>query len=113
MIATMVQTATQRISRMRRILSLILHATVGLSVICYFGREQLIPLAQLFRYPSPTEQAPTGAARKGFNAYWKGGVANLDRELELYDLLNSQDDEGAGVATQGDTRGRTDPILVD
>jgi hypothetical protein len=41
-------------------------------IIFYFSRQMLIPLAQLFIYPSAMEPAPSGTTRKSFDTYVLG-----------------------------------------
>lgn len=43
-----------------------------------------IPLRVLFTYPS-TEDLPS----EGMNSFWRGGIQNLEKEMEAHDLLNS------------------------
>ena len=42
-----------------------------------------IPLKTLFKYP--TDKDPPS---EGMNTFWKGGVQNLEKEMEAYELLN-------------------------
>jgi hypothetical protein len=59
-------------------------------LICYFGRQELIPLAKLFRYElNGSQPLPSGRSPNGLDLYWKGAVKNLDKEMELYDLVQS------------------------
>ncbi|KAF8575969.1 hypothetical protein K439DRAFT_1623203 [Ramaria rubella] len=70
---------------------------------CYFGRQERIPLAKLFLYPANDAATPTGRTQKGFDMFWKGAVANLEKEIELYELL--ADNEGRGQPGE--------PIVID
>ena len=42
-----------------------------------------IPLKNLFKYPADKDPPSDG-----MNAFWRGGIQNLDRELEAYELLS-------------------------
>jgi hypothetical protein len=42
-----------------------------------------IPLRILFKYPTDKD-----LPSDGMNTFWRGGIQNLDRELEVYDLLS-------------------------
>jgi hypothetical protein len=44
-----------------------------------------IPLKTLFKYPLETDKDLPPA---GMNTFWRGGIRNLDREFEAYDLLS-------------------------
>lgn len=48
-----------------------------------------IPLRKLFKYP--LEKDPPS---DGMNTFWRGGIRNLDRELEAYDLLGDSREPG-------------------
>jgi hypothetical protein len=58
-------------------------------LICYFRRQELIPLAKLFHFQldSSDNETPSGRKGKDLDYYWKGAIKNLDKELELYKLL--------------------------
>jgi len=59
-------------------------------IICYFSCQQLIPLIEIFHFQkpgSPDIETPSGCKGKDLNYYWHGAVKNLDKELELYYLL--------------------------
>ena len=47
-----------------------------------------IPLKILFKYPTDNDLAPDG-----MNTFWRGGVQNLEKELEAYELLSSSGEE--------------------
>jgi hypothetical protein len=64
---------------------------------CYFGRQELI-LPKLFQYSSEDMPPSSHRTQKGFDMFWYGAVANLQKELELYELM--AEDKGSG--TQGE-----------
>jgi len=85
-------------------------------LICYFGCQELIPLAELFHFEKldPLEipdRTPSGRKGKGIDYYWKGAVRNLGRELELYKLL--QDIEGTRDDETGQGSSGSTPIVVE
>ena len=47
-----------------------------------------IPLRSLFRYP--TNDDPLS---DGMNSFWRGGIQNLEKELEAYELLSQSGEE--------------------
>lgn len=49
-----------------------------------------IPLRTLFKYPINGEPPSDG-----MNAFWKGGIQNLEKELEAYDLLSGSGEENS------------------
>lgn len=49
-----------------------------------------IPLKTLFRYPTDATVDPPS---EGMNRFWRGGIQNLDKEMEAYELLGSVDEE--------------------
>ena len=85
-------------------------------LICYFGHQELIPLAKLFWYElNRSQPLPSGRSAIGLDLYWKGAVKNLDKEMELYDLVHS-----CGLTSNGSSGGdpsgsgqRSEPILID
>lgn len=49
-------------------------------------QKTTIPLAALFRYPSPTCDNPWD----GFERYWCGGIHGLTNEMELHEILTEE-----------------------
>ena len=47
-----------------------------------------IPLKTLFKYP--TERDPPS---DGMNTFWRGGIQNLEKELEAYELLSGSGED--------------------
>ena len=43
-----------------------------------------IPLKTLFKYPTDATVDPP---LEGMNKFWRGGIQNLDKEMEAYELL--------------------------
>ena len=64
-----------------------------------------IPLRILFKYP--LEKDPPS---DGMNTFWRGGIQNLDRELEAYDLLSGSHEPGDSEDTTT-TTGEINPEL--
>ncbi|KIJ42868.1 hypothetical protein M422DRAFT_67959 [Sphaerobolus stellatus SS14] len=89
---------------------LVVESTRNRHIICFFGAAPLVPLSQLFIYPDNYNSAPEGRVRKGFNMFWTGSVANLTRELEVYDLINSNSLKENYTRASG---AKTAPIVVD
>lgn len=56
----------------------------------FFGTKQLIPLGQVFDYGA---EAKIGASKKGVGLLWHRGKRNVEKERELYDLLEESDTE--------------------
>ena len=50
-------------------------------------RKTSIPLKTLFIYPAAAD-LPLDGSRLGMNSFWKGGIQNLEKEMEAYDLLS-------------------------
>ena len=48
-----------------------------------------IPLKILFKYPTDATPDPPS---EGMNRFWRGGIQNLDKEMEVYELLGSGED---------------------
>lgn len=48
-----------------------------------------IPLRVLFRYPTNQD-----TSSEGINSFWKGGIQNLENEMEAYDILSSIEENG-------------------
>ena len=46
-----------------------------------------IPLKILFNYPAATDLS-LDESESGMNSFWRGGIQNLDKEMEAYELLN-------------------------
>ena len=54
-----------------------------------------IPLEILFKYPTITDLP---LDESGMNSFWKGGIQNLEKEMEAYELLTrSLGEESADV----------------
>jgi hypothetical protein len=58
-----------------------------------------IPLRILFKYP--TDKAPPS---EGMNSFWKGGIQNLENEMEAYDILSTRE-EGVGGESESEDCG--------
>jgi len=50
-----------------------------------------IPLRILFKYPTKSD-----LPSEGMNTFWKGGIQNLEKEMEAYELLSSAGEENTG-----------------
>jgi hypothetical protein len=58
-------------------------------------KKTSIPLKTLFKYPAATDLS---LDESGMNSFWKGGIQNLEKELEAYELLTrSLSEENADV----------------
>ena len=57
-------------------------------------KKTSIPLEVLFEYP--TDADPPA---EGLNSFWKGGIENLEKEMEAYEILcsNEQNIDGMGL----------------
>jgi hypothetical protein len=55
-----------------------------------------IPLKILFKYPAATDLS-LDESESGMNSFWRGGIQNLDKEMEAYELLVSLSEENASV----------------
>jgi hypothetical protein len=67
-----------------------------------------IPLRILFKYP-PEKDPPSD----GMNTFWRGGIQNLDRELEAYDLLSGSREPGDSLAEDTTTTEEINPEISD
>ena len=47
-----------------------------------------IPLKILFNYPTTESDPPP----EGLNTFWQGGIQNLEKEMEAYELLSSDEE---------------------
>ena len=56
-------------------------------------KKTSIPLKILFKYPAATDLP---LDESGMNSFWRGGIQNLENELEAYELL-SLSEENADV----------------
>ncbi len=58
------------------------------------AKKTSIPLKILFKYPTDTDaDLPT----KGMNLFWKGGIQNLEKEMEAYEILCSSEENVNGI----------------
>ncbi|KAF8270666.1 ribonuclease H-like domain-containing protein [Lactarius quietus] len=55
-------------------------------------KKTCIPLEILFEYPTDTD-----LPSEGMNSFWKGGVENLEKEMEAYDILSSNEEASDGT----------------
>jgi hypothetical protein len=39
-------------------------------------------------------------ASEGMNSFWRGGIENLENEMEAYDILNESTEENLIVSTE-------------
>jgi hypothetical protein len=53
-------------------------------------KKTCIPLKILFNYPTGTE-----LPSEGMNSFWKGGIENLEKEMEAYDILSGLTEENS------------------
>ena len=51
-----------------------------------------IPLQILFKYPTNADQLSDG-----MNSFWKGGIQNLEKEMEAYEILSSSEEAADGT----------------
>ena len=56
-------------------------------------KKTSIPLKILFKYPTATD-LPLDESR--MNSFWKGGIQNLEKEMEAYELLSLSEPEVDG-----------------
>ena len=54
-------------------------------------KRTCIPLEILFEYPTDTD------CDKGMNSFWKGGIENLEKEMEVYEILNLNEEALDGI----------------
>ena len=81
---------------------------------CYFRGQELIPLGQLFHFQKPgssDDKTPSREKGKDLDYYWKDAIKNLDKELELYELL--QDVESTREDEAGHEGTNDSPIEVE
>ena len=62
------------------------------------AKKTCIPLEILFDYP-----VNIGMASEGMNSFWRGGIENLEKEMEAYDILNQSTEENPMVSTEIET----------
>jgi len=55
-------------------------------------KKTCIPLEIFFEYPTDTD-----LPSEGMNSFWKGGVENLEKEMEAYDILSSNEEASDGT----------------
>ena len=53
-------------------------------------KKTCIPLKILFKYPTGTE-----LPSEGMNSFWRGGIENLEKEMEAYDILSGLTEENS------------------
>ena len=53
-------------------------------------KKTCIPLKILFNYPTGTE-----LPSEGINSFWQGGIENLEKEMEAYDILSELAEENS------------------
>ena len=53
-----------------------------------------IPLKTLFEYPTDATVDPP---LEGMNKFWRGGIQNLDKEMEAYELLAAGEESTGGI----------------
>jgi hypothetical protein len=58
-----------------------------------------IPLRILFKYPAESDLP----SNEGVNTFWKGGIQNLEKEMESYELLSLDEENTAGISETNDT----------
>ena len=74
-----------------------------------------MPLIELFHFQkpgSPDIETPSGRKGKDLNYYWHGAVKNLDKELELYDLLQEVDNTRREEAVANDAPGGNNALII-
>jgi hypothetical protein len=55
-------------------------------------KKTCIPLEILFEYPTDTN-----LPSEGMNSFWRGGIKNLEKEMEAYEILASIDEASDGI----------------
>jgi hypothetical protein len=55
-------------------------------------KKTSIPLQILFKYPTDTDPPSDG-----MNSFWKGGIQNLEKEMEAYEILSSSEENVDGI----------------
>jgi hypothetical protein len=55
-------------------------------------KRTCIPLKILFDYPTNID-----VPSEGMNTFWRGGIENLDKEMEVYKILNSSEENSDGI----------------
>jgi hypothetical protein len=58
-------------------------------------KKTSIPLKILFKYPTDGIDLPLDS--DGVDSFWRGGVQNLEKEMEAYELLSSNGDNDHGT----------------
>jgi hypothetical protein len=60
------------------------------------------------------DETPSGRPGKDIDYFWKGAVRNLDKELELYDLLQDVENMRSEDSEAGEQQGGSNaPIVVE
>ena len=62
------------------------------------AKKTCIPLEILFDYPTGTD-----LPSEGMNLFWSGGIENLEKEMETYELLISSDENSDGIQFENPT----------
>jgi hypothetical protein len=55
-------------------------------------KKTSIPLEILFKYPTDTDPPS-----EGMNSFWRGGIKNVEKEMEAYEILNTNEEVFDGV----------------
>ncbi|KAF8804447.1 hypothetical protein BYT27DRAFT_7258919 [Phlegmacium glaucopus] len=55
------------------------------------AKKTCIPLEILFNYPTAMD-----LPSEGVNSFWRGGIENLEKEMEAYEILNSSEENAYG-----------------
>jgi hypothetical protein len=58
-------------------------------------KKTCIPLQILFDYPANMDV--TNLPSEGMNSFWRGGIENLEKEMEAYEILNSSGESSDGI----------------
>jgi hypothetical protein len=58
-------------------------------------KRTCIPLKILFDYPTDVDMP-----LEGMNSFWRGGIENLEKEMEAYDILNESNEDNLMVSTE-------------
>ena len=56
-------------------------------------KKTSIPLKILFKYPAATDLPD----ESGMNSFWRGGIQNLENEMEAYELLTLSEENADSV----------------
>jgi len=55
-------------------------------------KRTCIPLEILFNYTADID-----TLSKGMNSFWRGGIENLEKEMEAYKILDSSEESSDGT----------------